>query len=448
MDRLTPKDQRERIAIFRAEIVGALARRELSRGELAAALREIAAQRFRPPGADATRTYAVPTLQRWHYALRRGGLEALVPRPRGDQGRGRALPPAQRDLLLQIRHEHPSASVPLILRTLVADGRLEPRAVSAPTVRRLYRANGLDRRARQGETGQRMRLRWEAERPGALWHGDVCHASAILIDGKSHPVRIHALLDDASRYVVALEAHHTEREIDMLGLFVRALRREGPPDALYLDNGATYRGELLRTACARLSISLLHARPYDAPARGKMERFWRTLREGCLDFANELASLHDVGVRLWAFLDQHYHRAPHAALLGRSPETVSRDAERRLDDLDEEKLRAALTVRVRRRVRRDSTLSLDGTDYELDQGFLAGRLVTVARCLVEPGEPPWIEHEGKPRPLHPVDPVRNARRRRAVLVAPSPEPTVPFDPARALLDRAVGRRPHPTEHKS
>ena len=451
MDRLTPKDHGEQIAIFRAEIVGALGRRELSRGELEAALRELSTQRFRPPGADATRTYAVPTLQRWYYALRRGGLAALAPNPRRDRGRGRTLSAAQRDLLLQIRQEHPSASVPLILRTLVADGRLEPRSVSAPTVRRLYRDNGLDRRSHRGGPGHRMRLCWEAERPGALWHGDVCHASAILIDGKSHPVRIHALLDDASRYVVALEAHHTEREIDMLGLFVRALRREGPPDALYLDNGSTYRGDILQTACARLSISLLHARPYDAPARGKMERFWRTLREGCLDFTKDVASLHDVGVRLWAFLDAHYHHAPHAGLLGRSPAAVYREAERQLDDLDEEKLRAALTVRVRRRVRRDSTLSLDGTDYELDLGFLAGRLVTVARCLVDLGEPPWIEHEGKHRPLHPVDPVRNARRRRDVLVesTASPKPPVAFDPPRALLDRAAGRRPQlPAESQS
>jgi putative transposase len=362
MDRLTPKDRGEQTALFRAEVIGGLARRELSRGELAAALREISAQRLRPPGAAATRTYAVPTLQRWYYALRRGGLEALVPRARTDRGRGRALTAAQRDLLLEIRREHPRASVPLILRTLVADGRLEPRSVSAPTVRRLYREHGLDRRSRRDAAVPRIRLRWQADRPGALWHGDVCHAGVILIDAKPHPVRIHALLDDASRYVVALEAHHSEREIDMLGLLVRALRRHGPPDALYLDNGSTYRGDVLRTACARLGISLLHARPYDAPARGKMERFWRTLREGCLDFAKNLASLHDVGVRLWAFLDQHYHRAPHASLLGRSPGAVFAEGAR-LDELDEEKLRSALTVRVRRRVRRDSTnrrSSIDG----------------------------------------------------------------------------------------
>jgi len=173
-----------------------------------------------------------------------------------------------------------------------------------------------------------------------------------------------------------------------------------------------------------------------------MERFWRTLREGCLDFAGNLASLYDVGVRLWAFLDQHYHRAPHAALLGRSPGAVFAAEAGRLDDLDEAKLRAALTVRLRRRVRRDSTVPLDGRDWESDQGFLAGRLVTVARCLVNLGDPPWIEHEGKRLVLHPVDPVRNARRRRVAIetTAATADKTVAFDPAGALLDRAAGRR--------
>ena len=168
---------------------------------------------------------------------------------------------------------------------------------------------------RRGSAGRRRA-------PGALWHADVCHGPALTIDGKSRPLRIHALLDDASRFIVAIEARHTERETDMLEILVRALRRHGPPDVLYLDNGSTYIGEILRTACARLGISLLHARPYDAPARGKMERFWRTLREGCLDHLGSLTSLHDVEVRLCAFLDEHYHRAPHASLMGRAPGAV------------------------------------------------------------------------------------------------------------------------------
>jgi hypothetical protein len=255
-------------------------------------------------------------------------------------------------------------------------------------------------------------------------------------------------LDDASRYIVALEAHHTEQELDMLGLLVRTTRKHGAPDALYLDNGSTYRGDHLRTACARMGVSLLHARPYDPQARGKMERFWRTLREGCLDFLGQLSSLHEVNVRLWAFLDQHYHVAPHASLLGRSPATVYETSDRPADPIDETLLRNALTVRVRRRVRRDSTLPLDGDDWEVDHGFLAGRLVTVARCLVELADPPWIEHEGKRLLLRKVDPVRNFRRKRAPITRGETDTIVVFDPPKALLDRAAGRSPSADEETS
>lgn len=170
-----------------------------------------------------------------------------------------------------------------------------------------------------------------------------------------------------------------------------------------------------------------------------MDRFWRTLREGCLDFAGNLASLHDVGVRLCAFLDQHYHRAPNAALLGRSPGAVFADGAARLDDLDEEKLRVALTVRVRRpRYAATPPSRSTVSTTKLDQGFLAGRLVTVARGLVDLGDPPWIEHEDKRLVLRPVDPVRNARRRRVALetTAAPTDKAVAFDPAGALLDRA------------
>jgi len=446
MDTLLPKDHAEAIALFRSVVIGSLTRRELDHGQLREALLALAAERFRPPRLQHTRTYSVPTLERWYYAYRAGGLGALRPRPRSDKGRALELTAEQRTLLLDIRREHPSASVTLILRTLVADGRMEAAAVSASTVRRLFREQGLDRRAAREGAGGRTRLRWQTERPGALWQGDVCHGTALLIGGISRPLRIHALLDDHSRYVVALEAHHQERELDMLGLLVRALRRHGTPDALYLDNGATYRGDILRVACARLRISLLHPKPYDAQARGKMERFWRTLREACLDHLGQMSSLHDVNVRLWAFLDQHYHLAPHASLMGKAPGVVYAQKPAGADALDEAKLNEALTVRQQRRVTRDTTVSVNGKSWELEQGFLAGRTVTVGYCLVDPQSAPWVEHEGKRYGLQLVDPEKNGRRgrpprREEPAAKPGPKPD--FDPAGALLDQAVGRGPKP-----
>jgi putative transposase len=88
---LKPKDHAEAVALFRSEIVGALTRRELDRGELREELGRLAQRRYRPPGAKATRKYASSTLERWLYRYKKGGLEALRPAPRSDRGRAREL---------------------------------------------------------------------------------------------------------------------------------------------------------------------------------------------------------------------------------------------------------------------------------------------------------------------------------------------------------------------
>jgi len=229
---LRPRDHAEVIALFRSEIVGAIAHRELTRGELAEAFRTVAACRYRPPGRRASKQYSLSTIERWFYAYRSGGLEAshrgtaLKPSPRSDRGRARGLTPEQRTLLLDVRREHPTASASVIVRSLIADGRLAKKAVSVTTVRRLFREAGLTRGVRPD---RHTRLRWQASHPGALWHGDVCHGPALRIGKTTMPLRIHALLDDTSRYVIALEAHHTEREDDMLGIFRTDRRRRVSP---------------------------------------------------------------------------------------------------------------------------------------------------------------------------------------------------------------------------
>ena len=443
MDTIEPRDRGEQIAVFRAGIIGTLVHGELQRGELKRELKALSHRRFRPPGSDRTRSYAVSTLQRWLYAYKTGGIEALRPKERADKGHGRELTEQLKELLLEIRREHRHIPATVIRDTLIADGRMSARGPSISTIQRLYREHRLSRLPR-GVTSEdgAHRLRWQMSHPGALWHGDVCHGPSILIGADRRPLRIHALMDDASRFVVALEAHHTEREIDMIRMLADTLRRHPRPDALYLDNGPTYSGEALSVACTRMDLGLLHARPYDPQARGKMERFWRTLRERCLDHLSGCGSLHDVNVRLSAFLDGFYHRREHASLLGKTPREVWTAwwAEHDEVQIDEEKLREALTIRKRRRIRNDSTIGHDGRDWEVDGVFLSSSMVTVAHCLLDAPSKPWIEHERRRIALHPVDPVANASRRRRVHA----EPTVKnahFDPATALLDRTVGRKP-------
>lgn len=431
MEGLTPKNHGEEVALFRHGLIGELTLREMGHGERVQALRRLSRQRVMPPGSDVTRCYSIPTLERWLYAFKAGGLEALVPRGRADRGRGRSLDPALRDLLCDIRREHPQVSVTLILRSLRAEGRIGA-DVTACTVRRMLAEKGLCRTAAAADKGGTTRMRWQAACPGVLWHGDVCHGPTLTLAGQRTPVRVHALLDDASRFVVALRVASDEREETMLELFSQALMAHGKPDALYLDNGATYRGAVLQLACARLGIALVHAKPYDAPARGKMERFWRRMREQALDHLGQVATLAEIEQMLLAWLRRYYQSSPHAGLLGRAPATVFAEGDKRLVSTDE--MRAALTVRTRRRVRRDTTVSLGGTTYEVPLGYLAGQMVTLATSLFD-STIPVLELDQQRIALRVVDPVGNGMTRRPPRRPPLERAAGPvdFDPRRTLV---------------
>lgn len=438
------QDHAEATAMFRASVIGHLVCATLKRGQLKKGLEKLTEQRFRPPGSDVARAYSFSTLERWYYAYKNEGLEGLKPTPRSDRGHGRALSDELKTLLCEIRRAHPTASVPLIVDTLIRQGQLDEDAISYSTVRRLFRQRGLTRSTGLDRHDEPQRLRWEAEGPFTLWHGDVCHGSAIHIDGQPRPVRIHALLDDASRFVVAIEAHHTEREADMLEMLADTLRRHPPPKTLYLDNGSTYSGKLLEAITHRLDVGLVHATPYNPKARGKMERFWRTLRNRCLDHLGELTTLDELNKRLWAYVDEDYHRTSHASLFGRTPKEVFfDDRPTGLDVVGEQQLRDAFTARSMRRVNGDSTLSIHGTTFEVDQRFLCGRNVEVCFCVLDDDPAPYVVFEGRRMDVHPVDPKANAARERTP-TDDTTEHSVDFTPADTLLELAVGRTPEHT----
>ncbi len=195
-------------------------------------------------------------------------------------------------------------------------------------------------------------------------------------------------------------------------------------------------------ACARLEITLLHAKPYDPQARGKRVRFWRTLRDGLLSYLDDVASLAEINRQLQDFLDRRYHVRPHSSLLGKSPAKVYATRGVGEGAIDEAAFRVALTERTRRHVSGDNVISFDGIADGLDQGLLAGKNVIVAQCFATPDEPPWVEHEGKRLVLRVLDPIKNARRKRPPRVENArPTRSTGFDPPAALLGAPKKRDP-------
>lgn len=188
----------------------------------------------------------------------------------------------------------------------------------------------------------------------------------------------------------------------MLTLMVSALRRHGASDALYLDNGSTYRGQALAIGCERLASRCFTPVPTTRRPVGR----WSASGARCANPASpSSASASPCTMSMYAFLAQHYHQRPYGALLGKTPAQVfSAALDRPPDFLTEDKIRKALTVKERRRVNRDATLSIDGTLYVLDRPFLCGRFITIVRCLVHGAPPTSSDGHPVPRRLtHPPD---------------------------------------------
>jgi len=433
----TPKpSHREAVALFRLSVVGDLLARDLDRGELKEELEERSEKRYRPPGAATTRTFHPKTLERWYYGAKNGSPKALEPRPR-TRGHALALDEQQREMLLEMRRQNRWVAADMILNEAVRNGVIKRDMVSVPTVRRLFRDAGLTRLSRRRQDrGDAQRRRWQTAKPCDLWHGDVCHVR--LSDG--HKVLVHGLMDDHSRYFVALAARHFERERDMLEIFLGALLRNPPPRALYLDNGSCYRGDLLALVCKRLDIRLVHAKPYSPESRGKMERVWRTMRQRCTDHLAANATLHDVNVALWSWLDADYHLRHHAALMGKAPRRRFLDGIRgRGRPLTAADLAKALEVTETRQIRKDGTFDVGGVVYEAVGGWLAGKRIQVVIDGLT-GKPLRASRKDAAVRFGVCDPVANRSRRRAPAPPPTPS-TTPFDPIAGLLERARKENP-------
>ena len=102
--------------------------------------------------------------------------------------------------------------------------------------------------------------------------------------------------------------------------------RRGLPKRLYVDNGQVFHAVQFGAAYASLNIKKLHSPPYQPEGRGKIERFFGTVREQFLPEVERVAAsgaariqtLHDLNAAFWAWLDQVYHARVHTET-GQSP---------------------------------------------------------------------------------------------------------------------------------
>ena len=314
-------DRRQAIGLFRYGLIAELVHLPPGSKGLAKQLAERAARDYSIPGSTRTRV-AAETLRDWLKAYRRGGFDALLPKARADRGQSRALPAAVVEALLAAKEANPKLSVQLVIRAarqspeVPADLPLPP-----STVHRLLARHGLMDKPKE-EPGDHDRRRFAFAQAGELWMSDVMHGPSVLVGERTkRKTYLIAFIDDATRVIPHAAFALSENTATFLPVLRQAIDKRGLPQRLYVDNGANYRSQHLALVCAKLSIALIHARPYHPQGKGKIERFFKTLRAQLLTrlSGEDSASLTALNRRLGAWIEGEYHHTPHRGLDGATP---------------------------------------------------------------------------------------------------------------------------------
>ena len=437
-------DLPHQVALFRYGLIAELARLPPGTPGLYRRLEAIAAQDHVIPGSSRTRV-AAETLRDWLKRYRDGGFEALLPKPRADRGTPRALSAAIAEALLSIKEAHPGLSVRLAIAQARASGVVpEGHHLPPSTVHRLFASHGLMQK-RPEEPSEQDRRRFAFARAGQLWMSDVMHGPPVTLQGRvRRKTYLIACLDDATRVVPYGAFARSENTQAFLPVFKQAILRRGFPERFYVDNGANYRSHHLALVCAKLGVALIHARPYRPQGKGKIERFFKTLRAALLTrlTADDTASLEALNRRLWAWVEGEYHHTPHRGLDGQTP--LERWAECAGEvrfpepglDLDE-----LFLFEAKRKVQKDRTVSLDGVLYEVDAALVGETVVLRYDPSAPAGRPVQVCHQGQLiGPARPVDLYANCfvKRHRPSwtlnVEGPAPEPPTPSLRLRGLSD--------------
>ena len=355
------------MALFRLSVLGPLvSRNHLERGDLKRLIREIANREHDIPGAS-RQHIAEKTIEAWYYTYCREGVDGLVPKTRSDQGKSK-LSHAVQEAILGAKRENPRRSLDSLVLLIETTGLAAKGAVPRSSVHRLLQSHGISRPTGAASEPEEHRS-YTAQYAGDIWYGDVMHGPRVPVKGRLRKVYLVSLMDDASRLLAHSAFCTGEKALDIEGVLKQAILKRGLPSKLVVDNGSAYRSKSLQGICARLGIHLIYCRPYAPEGKAKLERWHRTFRQQFLTELDltRIHDLADLNARLWAWIDEIYHKRSHRGLQGKTPLARYQQDLPRIRQLGQRAtvLDALFYHRISRKVRKDGSVSYDGNRYEV-----------------------------------------------------------------------------------
>jgi len=313
------------------------------------------------------RQFTWRTIQTWHYRYKNHGITGMTLQPRSDKGRVRKATPEE--LLEAITAARPHFTATrinkrAIYRFCVENGLLQPERIAQTTFYRFIREYELLAPARDDA---KKRLAFSMKYANQLWQADTLFGPYCQVGGSGStrkPTKLIAFLDDASR-VLCHGEFFFEENVDTL---VKALRaafyKRGVPEQLLVDNGSIYCSQEITLICARVGCLLRHTAVRDAAAKGKIERFFRRVRDQFLNRTLDLASLATLNRQFTAWVEQDYNATEHDAIGMKPIDRFGIDLSRVRFLPPSEHSDELFYAEATRTVKKDNTFSFQSRRYE------------------------------------------------------------------------------------
>ena len=364
------------IALFRYGLIAPVITNTFEENSQLEYFKKVASKKYIVNGHE--ERYSWKTIKKWYLQYKKEGYSSLINKVRSDCHSSRKLNDDTIQRIKELKKEYPHISGTLIYNKLSDEGFINPNDICLGTILKFIRDNktlfneteGIDRRA------------FVMEHANDCWQADTSHGPYLTIGGKKTLTYLIAIIDDASRLIVGAKFYFNDNSINLQDIFKSSVKKYGIPKKLFVDNGATYKNDQFNIICASLGLVLIHARPYSGASKGKIERFFHTMKETWMRGLNwnDIKSIDELNDLLNDFI-ANYNNSVHSSLKNELDENITPNSRWFKDShlikkLDNNFIDIAFLHTAYPTIRSDAIANIKTHEFEVPMKYI-GKKITV-----------------------------------------------------------------------
>jgi len=304
------------------------------------------------------------TIQTWYYRYKNSGVTGMTSQARSDKGATRKVTPEEvlEAINAALPHFHGKKfNKTELYRFCIEKGLLQADRIARTTFSRFIEEYEM---LKEDMSQNKRRLAFSMQYANQLWQADTMFGPHVEGGQGKRQAKLIAFIDDASRVLCHGEFFFDENTDSMVRAIRAAIYKRGVPEQLLVDNGSIYCCQEITLICARIGCILRHTAVRDAAAKGKIERFFRRVRDQFLVRKLDLSSLDKLNQQFTHWVEQEYNAREHSTLGMKPIDRFGVDLPRIRFLSPSESTDELFYAEATRTVKKDNTFSFQGTRYE------------------------------------------------------------------------------------